>query len=74
MTILSGDIVRYQDHDWVVVDVAGDDPAMAVLRTDDDVELMHPVAVPAVGLVAVGHLEHLDGWVEDDPGIWSVQL
>ena len=72
MTVLSGDIVRYQDQDWVVVDLAGDDPPMAVLRADDDLDLMRPVATPAADLVAVGHLEHLDGWVEDDPGIWRL--
>jgi hypothetical protein len=72
MTVLAGDIVRYQDQDWVVVDLAGDDPPMAVLRADDDLDLMRPVAVLAEGLVAAGHLEHLDGWAEDDPGIWRV--
>jgi hypothetical protein len=74
MTVLSGDIVRYGDRDLVVVDVTGDIPPVAVLRTDEDVDLRDPVSAPADQLTVVGHLEHLDGWVEDDPGIWSVQL
>jgi hypothetical protein len=71
MTVLSGDIVHHGDRDLVVVDVTGDEPPMAVLREPDDLDLLDPVAVPADQLEAVGHLEHLDGWVEDSPGIWS---
>jgi hypothetical protein len=66
-----GDIVRYQDKDWVVVDVTGDGPPMAVLRAPDDVDLLDPVAVSTDRLEVVGHLEQLNGWVEDSPGIWS---
>jgi hypothetical protein len=74
VSVLAGDIVRYDDREWVVVDVTSDEQPVAVLRTDEDVDLLDPRAAPADWLRVVGHLEHLDGWVEDDPGIWSVQL
>ncbi|MGH9252646.1 MAG: hypothetical protein ACRD0W_24490 [Acidimicrobiales bacterium] len=66
-----GDIVRHVNHVYVVVDVTGDEPPMAVLRADDDLDLLRPLAAAADGLQVVGHLERLDGWVEDPPGIWS---
>lgn len=72
MTVLPGDIVVWNDQNRVVVDVTGDEQPMAVLRLPDDIELLEPLCVYADRLTAVGHLEHLDGWVEDDPGIWSV--
>ncbi len=70
MTI-PGDIVRYGDRDWIVVDVVDEQPPMMVLRTDDDPNLLRPLAVMAAAVGVIGHLEHLDGWVEDSPGIWS---
>jgi hypothetical protein len=71
MTVLSGDIVRYDAREWVVVDVAEEIPPVAVLRADDDLDLERPVAVMAAALEVTGHLQHLDGWSEDSPGIWS---
>ena len=60
MTVLAGDVMTVEGDGFVM------------FCTDDDVDLFRPVAVPAVGLAAVGHLEHLDGWAEDDPGIWRL--
>ncbi|MGH6691349.1 MAG: hypothetical protein ACREF4_11815 [Gammaproteobacteria bacterium] len=71
MAVISGDIVRYGANDWIVVDLVDEQPPMVVLRTDDDPDLLRPLAVMAAAVEVRGHLEHLDGWVEDSPGIWS---
>lgn len=63
-----GDIVRHEDQDWVVVDVTED--GFAVLRSSDDLELLAPTVVPADAPEVIGHLDGLDGWVEDEPGQW----
>jgi hypothetical protein len=69
--VISGDIVPYRGQERIVVDVATDEAgAWAILREPDDLELRRPVAVPADSLEATGHLDHLDGWVEDEPGVW----
>jgi hypothetical protein len=71
---IPGDIVRVSDRALIVVDVTADDElgdAIAVLRSDEDLDLLEPVAAIAADLEVIGHLEHLDGWVEDNPGIWS---
>jgi hypothetical protein len=71
MTVLPGDIVTWNDQDRIVVDVTADEQPMAVLRLPEDVDLLEPLCVYADRLTATGHLQHLDGWVEDSPGIWS---
>jgi hypothetical protein len=71
MTVLPGDIVVWNDQARVVVDVTADEEPMAVLRLPEDVDLLEPVCVYADRLTATGHL-HLDGWVEDSPGIWTI--
>jgi hypothetical protein len=60
-----GDIL---DSGEVVVDVTGDN--LAVLREFDDPEGGRLRAAPVDQLTVTGHLEHLDGWVEDSPGVW----
>jgi hypothetical protein len=71
VTVLPGDIVLWNDQDRIVVDVTTDEQPMAVLRKPDDVELLEPLCVYADRLTATGHLQHVDGWVEDSPGIWG---
>jgi hypothetical protein len=68
--IVSGSLVKRPgtNETWVVVDITGD--GLAVLRTQQDVDLHEPVAVPVIELELVGHLEHLDGWIEESHGVW----
>jgi hypothetical protein len=71
---IPGDIVRFGGRELIVVDVTDDDElgvAIAVLRSDEDLDLLEPLAAVAADLEVIGHLEHLGGWVEDSPGIWS---
>jgi hypothetical protein len=68
MAAVPGDIVRHDNEDHIVVDVTGD--GFAVLRRADDVELLAPVVVEAASLEIVGHLDGLNGWIEDSPGEW----
>lgn len=71
MSLLSGDLVRHNNTEHVVVDVVNDHGfTLAVLRTPDDLALMHPVAVAADELEVTGHLDSLPGWIEDAPGVW----
>jgi hypothetical protein len=70
--IIAGDIVRYDAREWIVVDAVDEVPPLLVLRTDDDPDLLEPVAVMAAAVEVTGHLQHVDGWVEDSPGIWSM--
>jgi hypothetical protein len=64
-------------REWVVVHtVPGeppplDLPPLAGLRAPDDIESLLPAAVPFEYVHKVGHLDRLDGWDEDSPGIWS---
>lgn len=55
MTI-PGDIVRHEGEEKVVVDVAGEDVRMAILRNRDDLTGEKLVAAPADDLEVVGHL------------------
>ncbi|MGH6690834.1 MAG: hypothetical protein ACREF4_09175 [Gammaproteobacteria bacterium] len=66
--VIPGDLVHYQGRKLVVVDVTGD--GYAGLRDPADVELLNPLAAPVGDVEVVGHLDHLDGWVEESPGVW----
>jgi hypothetical protein len=65
---IPGDLVLHDSQDLVVVDVTDD--GIAVLRRQDDHDLMDPVVAEAASLNVTGHLSALDGWVEDAPGEW----
>jgi hypothetical protein len=70
LAIVSGSIVKRPgvDGTWVVVDITGD--GLAVLRRPEDIESGELVAVLVIELELVGHLEHLDGWIEESHGVW----
>jgi hypothetical protein len=63
----AGDVVRYQDRDWVLTAVTAAEPPMAVLRTDDDPDGESTWApVDAVEL----RWHPSGGWGTDNPWIW----
>lgn len=66
--VIPGDIVNRGGGDLVVVDVDGD--GVAVLRRPEDTEGLDLTGVDAEQLTAIGHLDSLDGWVEEEPGMW----
>ena len=68
-------ITLARSREWVVVHTVPADPPyggpLAGLRAPDDESSEHPVAVPFEDLEVRGHLDSLEGWVEDSPRIWS---
>lgn len=72
-TVKAGDTVSWEDGEKVVVDVVEDaEKTGAVLRSKDDMELLHPMYCEDVStLIVTGHLHEIEGWTETAPGEWE---
>lgn len=74
MIHISGDIVLYAGKEWVVTDI---DPFESdatldrvVLRPKDDPDGAFEAAHPDQAKI-IGHLQKLEGWTEERPGVWK---
>jgi hypothetical protein len=71
--VISGDKAIHDNVEYVIVEVVQQegDVERAVLRKEDDLDGLELTVAPVSEVKVIGHLNHIPGWVEESPGVWS---